>query len=48
MVFEKNRKNLTYYRTPYGQMLIGINTKNMKVNVSERTTSMCPWTMSLM
>ncbi|HJC92394.1 MAG TPA: DUF1934 domain-containing protein [Candidatus Mediterraneibacter excrementigallinarum] len=35
MVFEKNRKNLTYYRTPYGQMLIGINTKNMKVNVSE-------------
>ena len=35
MVFEKNRKNLTYYKTPYGQMLIGINTKNMEVNVSE-------------
>lgn len=35
MVFEKNRKNLTYYKTPYGQMLIGINTKNMRVNVSE-------------
>ena len=35
MVFEKNKKNLTYYKTPYGQMLIGINTKNMKVSVSE-------------
>ena len=35
MVFEKNRKNLTYYKTPYGQMLIGINTKNMEVSVSE-------------
>ena len=23
MVFEKNKKNLTYYRTPYGQMLVG-------------------------
>ena len=33
--FEKNKKNLTYYKTPYGQMLIGINTKNMKVSVSE-------------
>ena len=35
MVFEKNKKNLTYYKTPYGQMLIGINRKNMKVSVSE-------------
>ena len=29
MVFEKNRKNLTYYKTPYGQMLI-----EDKINVS--------------
>ena len=35
MIFEKNKKNLTYYKTPYGQMLIGINTKNMEVSVSE-------------
>lgn len=35
MVFEKNRKNLTYYKTPYGQMLIGVNTKNMKIRVDE-------------
>ena len=31
MVFEKNRKNLTYYRTPYGQMLVGLNTRNMEI-----------------
>lgn len=35
MIFEKNRKNLTYYKTPYGQMLIGVNTKNMKICVDE-------------
>lgn len=36
MVFERNKKNLTYYRTPYGQMLVGLNTKNMKVDVTEQ------------
>ena len=35
MIFEKNKKNQTYYRTPYGQMLIGVNTKNMEVSVNE-------------
>ena len=35
MIFEKNRKNLTYYRTPYGQMLIGVNTRNMEVSVDD-------------
>ena len=35
MVFEKNKKNLTYYQTPYGQLLIGIHTKEMEVEVSE-------------
>ena len=35
MVFEKNRKNQTFYRTPYGQMLIGVNTKNMEVSVDD-------------
>lgn len=35
MIFEKNRKNQTYYRTPYGQMLIGVNTKNMEVRVDD-------------
>ena len=36
MVFEKNRKNLTYYQTPYGQMLVGVSTKNMEVKVTEK------------
>ncbi|MGO5053773.1 DUF1934 domain-containing protein [Lachnospiraceae bacterium LCP25S3_G4] len=35
MVFERNKKNLTYYNTPFGQMLIGVNTKNMNILVSE-------------
>ena len=35
MVFEKNKKNLTYYRTPYGQMLVGVNTRDMHISVKE-------------
>ena len=35
MVFERNKKNLTYYRTPYGQMLVGINTRDMEVHVTD-------------
>ena len=38
MVFEKNKKNLTYYKTPYGQMLVGVNTKNMEISVDEGQT----------
>lgn len=36
MVFERNKTNLTYYQTPYGQMLVGINTKNMEITVTEQ------------
>ena len=35
MVFEKNKKNLTYYGTAYGQMLVGVNTRRMQVDVAE-------------
>ncbi|MDD2979849.1 MAG: DUF1934 domain-containing protein [Hespellia sp.] len=35
MVFEKNKKNLTYYQTPFGQMLISVNTTNMQVDVTD-------------
>lgn len=35
MVFEKNKKNLTYYKTPYGQMLVGVNTRNMEIRVED-------------
>lgn len=34
MVFEKNKKNVTYYYTPYGSLLIGIDTK--KVDIQEK------------
>lgn len=36
MIFEKNKMNLSYYQTPFGQMLVGIRTRNMEVNVSEK------------
>jgi uncharacterized beta-barrel protein YwiB (DUF1934 family) len=39
MIFEKNRKNVTYYYTPFGSLLIGIDAK--KVDVSESPDSMC-------
>lgn len=35
MVFEKNKKYITYYQTPYGQMLVGINTNRVDVDVEE-------------
>ncbi len=35
MVFEKNRINMASYATPFGDMLVGIHTKDMKVDVEE-------------
>lgn len=35
MVFQANKKNLTNYNTPYGQILIGINTKNIQIQEQE-------------
>lgn len=35
MMFEKNRKNLTYYYTPYGSILIGIDAKKVEVQEGE-------------
>lgn len=34
MLFEENCKNLTYYQTPFGELLIGINTT--KIRIAER------------
>ena len=36
MVFEKDKINMTQYETPYGEFLIGIFTKNMLVDVTEK------------
>lgn len=35
MMFEKNKKNVTYYYTPFGSLLIGIDAKKVEVEESE-------------
>jgi uncharacterized beta-barrel protein YwiB (DUF1934 family) len=35
MVFEKNKKNVTYYYTPYGSLLIGIDAQRVEVEETE-------------
>lgn len=35
MIFEKNKKNLTCYMTPYGQMMIGLNTGDVRMREGE-------------
>jgi len=35
MVFEKDKKNVSYYYTPFGNLLIGIDAKKIQVNESE-------------
>ena len=35
MVFEKNKKNITCYSTPFGDLMIGISATNIDVNTTE-------------
>ena len=35
MVFEKDKINMTQYETPYGELLIGIHTRKIDVDVTE-------------
>lgn len=35
MVFQENKKNLTNYNTPFGQILIGIDTKKIQIDENE-------------
>lgn len=35
MVFEKDKKNVSYYYTPFGNLLIGIDAKSIQVDESE-------------
>jgi uncharacterized beta-barrel protein YwiB (DUF1934 family) len=35
MVFEKNQKNVTYYYTPFGSLLMGIDAKKIDVQEAE-------------
>lgn len=35
MMFEKNKKNMSYYSTPFGSLLVGIDAKDVRVNETE-------------
>ena len=35
MIFEKNKKNVTCYNTPFGNLMIGIAAKDVKINENE-------------
>ena len=35
MVFEKNKKNVSYYYTPFGNLLVGIDAKDIRIDESE-------------
>ncbi len=35
MVFEKDKKNLACYMTPFGQMMIGLHTRDLRVEEEE-------------
>lgn len=39
MVFEKNKKNVTCYQTPFGSMILGINAKDIKIVEDEHDIS---------
>ncbi|MBR4950259.1 MAG: DUF1934 domain-containing protein [Clostridia bacterium] len=35
LVFEKNKRNICHYNTPYGAMMIGIDTKSLSSDVND-------------
>lgn len=35
MVFEKDKKNVSYYSTPFGSLLIGIDTKSIQIEETD-------------
>lgn len=39
MVFEKNKKNVTCYETPFGSLILGINAKDIKITEEENDIS---------
>ncbi len=36
MVFQEGRRHLSMYETPYGQLALGVNTRRMRADLSER------------
>lgn len=41
MVFEKNKKNMTYYHTPFGNILIGIEAERIEISEEEEQMLVC-------
>ena len=39
MVFEKSKKNITSYQTPFGNILIGVDTESVQINEKENQIS---------
>jgi len=39
MIFEENRKNMTSYQTPFGNILIGVDTESVQINEKENQIS---------
>ena len=37
MTFERNKKRLTCYATPMGEMMVGLNTRNISIDESENS-----------
>ena len=37
MVFRENEKNMSYYNTPFGQLLIGINTNKIEITKEDHS-----------
>lgn len=35
LLFEKNKSNMTYYNTPFGELILGVATREIDLNVSE-------------
>lgn len=35
MIFEENKKNVTYYDTPFGNLLVGISATDIRVSTAE-------------
>lgn len=41
MVFEENKKNMTSYKTPYGAILIGIDTNRISIEENQDDIRIC-------
>ncbi|MEE1248607.1 MAG: DUF1934 domain-containing protein [Lachnospiraceae bacterium] len=39
MMFEKNKKNITYYNTPFGSIMIGIDAKDIQIEEKNESIS---------